>query len=284
MEEYGDNLYYADPRLGRTDGHCRLVLEAALDGFSFSVSDRQGERLAAGRVRIAFPGSRQRLLEKIVHFFETVAPFSGLRFEQVDLIRLDTCFALVPDVFFDADKCADLLNFSQGKVLGERILSRSVGQAVCVFPAEEQLESYFSSRSDRTEHRHSMEVFLRNAQENAVPGGRSVHLNAVGGYLQVVVLEGTSPVLANVFRFARPSDYMYYLTLAVAQTQTDLSSARFVFYGDPEAYFANREQIARNIGVECSSLAPRLKDVPFSPALDFVAYYDCYNVLNTRLS
>lgn len=277
-------MYYADPGLSGLQAPCRLTVEAALDGFSFAVSDLSGRRLGAGRVQIAFPGSRQRLLERAVRFFETVAPFCSLRFERVDLISLDDCFTLVPQEFFDAGKCADLLSFSQGYPVPGEVLWHVVGSAVCIFPAEEKLASYFASRCAELEQHHSMELFLQNARPHAVDKGRSIHLNAAGGYLQTVVFDAREPLLANVFRIRRPSDPVYYFTLAAAQTKTDLSTAHGVFYGDPQVYFDNRRQFERCASRERFRPAPRSSQADFSAALDFVAYYDWYNVLNIHPS
>lgn len=284
MTREKESMYYADPGLSRWQEPCRLAVEAALDGFSFAVSDLSGLRLGAGRVPIAFPGSRQRLLERTVRFFETVQPFSALHFERVDLIRLDEEFTVVPRDFFEADKRNDLLSFSQGYPVRSEVLWRAVGSAVCIFPAEEELSSYFASRCRRVEQHHSMELFLQNACSNASAQGRSLHLNAAGGYLQTVVLQGREPVLANVFRLRRPADPVYYLTLAAARTKTDLSAADCVFYGDPQVYFDNRRQFERCVGRGRFRPAPRMPQLDFCAALDFVAYYDCYNVLNTRQS
>lgn len=144
-----DGLYYADKRLEEPLAPCHLVLEAGEEGFCFSVRDASGARLAAGGLELAYPASEVRLLEQVVRFFETTAPFSGLAWERVDVIRLDDRFTVVPRAFFDPEKKADLLAFALGGMPDRPVCARQVGDAVCLFPEQTGLGEYFSSRTAR---------------------------------------------------------------------------------------------------------------------------------------
>ena len=260
---------------------CHLVLDAGEEGFCFSVRDASGARLAAGGLELAYPASEVRLLEQVVRFFETTAPFSGLAWERVDVIRLDDRFTVVPRAFFDPEKKADLLAFALGGMPDRPVCARQVGDAVCLFPEQTGLGEYFSSRTARVEQHHSAEVFLALARSNASPG-RSVHLNVAPGFVQAVVLEADDPVLVNVFRCRGMEQVMYYLLLVAERTQTREAEADFVFYGSPQVFLQLRRQLERYPGRY--RFARRLGgEGNYSPALDFVAYYDWYNVLNAQL-
>ena len=276
-----DGRYYADKRLDEPLAPCHLVLEAGEEGFCFSVRDASGARLAAGGLELAYPASEVRLLEQVVRFFETTAPFSGLAWERVDVIRLDDRFTVVPRAFFDPEKKADLLAFALGGMPDRPVCARQVGDAVCLFPEQTGLGEYFSSRTARVEQHHSAEVFLALARSNASQG-RSVHLNVAPGFVQAVVLEADDPVLVNVFRCRGMEQMMYYLLLVAERTQTREAEADFVFYGSPQVFLQLRRQLERYPGRY--RFARRLGgEGNYSPALDFVAYYDWYNVLNAQL-
>ena len=98
----------------------------------------------------------------------------------------------------------------------------------------------------------------------------------------VVVLEADDPVLVNVFRCRGMEQVMYYLLLVAERTQTREAEADFVFYGSPQVFLQLRRQLERYPGRY--RFARRLGgEGNYSPALDFVAYYDWYNVLNAQL-
>ena len=187
----------------------------------------------------------------------------------------------MPRAFFDPEKKADLLAFALGEMPDRPVCARQVGDAVYLFPEQTGLGEYFSSRAARVEQHHSAEVFLALARSNASPG-RSVHLNVAPGFVQAVVLEADDPVLVNVFRCRGVEQVMYYLLLVAERTQTRETEADFVFYGSPQVFLQLRRQLERYPGRY--RFARRLgREENYSPALDFVAYYDWYNVLNAQL-
>ena len=109
-----------------------------------------------------------------------------------------------------------------------------------------------------------------------------MHLNVAPGFVQAVVLEADDPVLVNVFRCRGMEQVMYYLLLVAERTQTREAEADFVFYGSPQGFLQLRRQLERYPGRY--RFARRLGgEGNYSPALDFVAYYDWYNVLNAQL-
>ena len=86
--------------------------------------------------------------------------------------------------------------------------------------------------------------------------GTSIHVNADFGFMQVAVFKDGMPVLVNVFDIKSPDDFSYYLLSACNQRN---ALARHF----PRRKFAVRKH-------------PEL----FSDALDFVAQYEYYNILN----
>ena len=219
-----DGLYYADKRLEEPLAPSHLVLEAGEEGFCFSVRDASGARLAGG-LELAYPASEVRLLEQVVRFFETTAPFSGLAWERVDVIRLDDRFTVVPRAFFDPEKKADLLAFALGGMPDRPVCARQVGDAVCLFPEQTGWESIFSSDSWLEQHHSAGNIPGFGAQQCRQ---RSVHLNVAPGFVQAVVLEGGRSVLVNGFPLPG-MDVTTCCLLVATDTQTREAEADLCF-------------------------------------------------------
>lgn len=284
MPKDTDSIVYADKRLSAPAigvEKLDLAVEVSECGFSFSLASAStGEYLAAGHLSLPLGGSHRRLLEKMIRFFETTAPFSGLEYRQVDLVYLDRDFTLVPGELFDREKAADLLSFAMGKDLRDGVLHEIVEQAVCVFYSREDIVRYFATKTISVREHHSAAVFLRRAFLQR-QSGRCVHANFSDGYLQVAVTEGEKLILDNVFRIERREDFMYYLLLTANQTGTDVSHVPFILYGAPEVYLKNMAEINRCLANY--RFAGRCPSECFSPALDFVAGYEYYNLLGGKL-
>lgn len=284
MPKDTDCIVYADKRLSAPATEAEafdLAVEVGECGFSFSLASAStGEYLAAGHLSLPLGGSHRRLLEKMIRFFETTAPFSGLEYRRVDLVYLDRDFTLVPEELFDREKAGDLLSFAMGKDLRDGVLHDIVGQVVCVFCSREDFVRYFATKAESVKEHHSASVFLHRAFSQR-QSGRCVHANSSDGYLQVVVTEDEKLILDNVFRIERQEDFMYYLLLTANQTGTNVSHTPFILYGAPEAYLKNMMEINRCLANY--RFAGRCPSERFSPALDFVAGYEYYNLLGGKL-
>lgn len=284
MPKDTDSIVYADKRISAPATGVEkfdLAVEVSECGFSFSLASAStGEYLAAGHLSLPLGGSHRRLLEKMIRFFETTAPFSGLEYRQVDLVYLDRDFTLVPRELFDREKAGDLLSFAMGKDLRDEVLHEMAGQAVCVFCSREDFVRYFATKATSAREHHSAAVFLNNVFSD-LGTGSCIHANSSDGYLQVVVTEGEKLILDNVFRLEREEDFMYYLLLTANQTGMDVSHTPFVLYGAPEVYLKNMVEINRCLANY--RFAGRCASERFSPALDFVAGYEYYNLLGGKL-
>ena len=279
-----DSIVYADKRLSAPATEAEkldLAVEVSECGFSFSLaSASSGEYLAAGHLSLPLGGSHRRLLEKMIRFFETTAPFSGSEYRQVDLVYLDRDFTLVPGELFDREKAGDLLSFAMGKDLRDGVLHEMAGQAVCIFCSREDFVRYFETKATTVREHHSAAVFLKNVFSD-LGTGCCIHVNSSDGYLQVAVTEDEKLILDNVFRIEREQDFMYYLLLTANQTGMDVSHTPFVLYGAPEVYLKNMAEINRCLADY--RFAGRCTSERFSPALDFVAGYEYYNLLGGKL-
>ena len=284
MPKDKEYIVYADKRLSASTIEAEafdLAVEISRCGFSFSVTSASyGEYLAAGHLFLPLGGSDRRLLEKTVRFFETTPLFSGLKYRYADIVYLDRDFTVVPGAFFDQEKENDLLSFAMGEDVREGVLHEIAEDVVCIFRGREDFVRYFETKATAVREHHSVAVFLKRVFSD--PGlGRCIHANSSDGYLQIVIVEGRELILDNVFCLEREEDFMYYLLLAANQTQTDVSCAMFVFYGAPEVYLRNMPGINR--WIVNYRFAGRCPSERFSPALDFVAGYEYYNLLGGKL-
>lgn len=284
MPKDTDSIVYADKRLSAPATGAEafdLAVEVGECGFSFSLASAStGEYLAAGHQSLPLGGSHRRLLEKMIRFFETTAPFSELEYRRVDLVYLDRDFTLVPEEMFDNEKAGDLLSFAMGKDLRDGVLHETVGRVVCIFCSREDFVRYFATKVKSVREHHSAAVFLNNVLSD-LGTGSCIHANSSDGYLQVAVMENEKLILDNVFRLEREEDFMYYLLLTANQTGMDVSHTPFVLYGAPEVYLKNMVEINRYLADY--RFAGRCTSERFSPALDFVAGYEYYNLLGGKL-
>lgn len=282
-----DNVIYSDKALYQyapEELSLGLSVELYPKGFSFSVRNvATGCYLALGEVPVPLGGSPRRLLELFVRFFETARPFNTLSFDRADIVYRDKQFTLVPSILFDEGKASDLLSFSLGRSIPAAdtgIGIADTAKTVCIFERRPDFVHYLQAKARQVEEHHSADVFLKGLLQGA-DSCRTIHVNAGGDLLQVVAMEGKKVLLGNIFELEKEADFMYYILLAANQTDSNERETHFIFYGDPDVYQKN--MLAINQCFPDYAFAGRKEGVPFSPALDFVAAYDHFNLLNGLL-
>ncbi len=279
-----DCLLYKDTALGSSDitnKDLRLSIELTLNGFSFSVDSMpQGLHLAVGSYTFRYgQASEQRLLAALVNVLETEPDISQLTFSTTHAMFLDTEFTMLPSELFSNEKASEYLGFTLGREIAPESASYDVVEKygmTCVYRFPQSIVDYLSSRCAAFERRHSSSVFLSSAAPMSL--GTSIHVNADFGFMQVAVFKDGMPVLVNVFDIKSPDDFSYYLLSACNQTGTDEKDAEFVFSGSPQEYIRQRNALARHFPRR--KFAVRKHPELFSDALDFVAQYEYYNILN----
>lgn len=275
---------YKDAALSSSDitnKDLRLSIELTFNGFSFSVDSMpQGRHLAVGSYTFRYgQASEQRLLAALVSVFETHPDISRLTFSIVRAMFLDAEFTMLPSELFSNEKAAEYLGFTLGREITPAAASYDVVEKygmTCVYSFPRSVSDYLSSRCAAFESIHSSSVFLSSA--DPLPLGTSIHVNAESGFMQVAVFKDGTPVLVNVFGIKSPDDFSYYLLSVCNQTGTDEKDAEFVFSGSPQEYVRQRDALARHFPRR--KFALRKHPELFPDALDFVAQYEYYNILN----
>ena len=278
------SILYADTALGSADilkKELRLSIELSLNGFSFSIKNiTDNTFLAAGSTVIRYGSTYQRLLSTIIDTFETKVEIASLKYAKVDIQYLDTMFTIVPEELYEPTHAVDYLSFTMGRDMGSTAIQTQTVDpisSVCVFTSNDKISEYFKTKSAEVHSHHSITTFLSHVQK--MPNQEhQIHVNTIGGYMQVVVFNGEKLLTANIYELKDQNTFSYYLLSLCNQLRLDERKVPIVFYGNPEEYVKQHDTLSRYFLNK--KYAQRTQTSLFSPSLDWVAQFEYFNTLN----
>jgi hypothetical protein len=246
MTAYNLHDRYFDPVTGHISSYfCQLFILIGQDYFQYCLLDTEKSkfialadfRLPSG---VKTPGLIYSQIENIIAEEELLRK----KYPSV-VIGVDTPHhTLVPAPLFDKDQVSEYLGFNFRIPENYQYIADHVQEIdaynVCGFP--EQLKEIFSGHFAKAAFVHSSTAILKATyyQHKINPESANLFLNVRSNYIDLVMFEGSRPVLFNSFSCMSREDLLYYTLFVIENSSLRPDQVRLCLGGmineDSESY------------------------------------------------
>ncbi len=277
------------PRFDATQGSdYRLSVLLLHDGFSFLVTHSGTlEILRLASYKLANVDLQQAELGGWpLHgkdYFEQLkeVELTQLDFQKVDIAVASYKFTIAPHEFFQLEGSINIMSAAHAVNAGETILTEPIFDAgpftAVLIPA--YISEYCEAIFPGAQLRCAPSVFVKGVmRKHSKLIARQVFLNIQRGFFEIAVIQGSRLLFLNAFRYAAPTDVLYYVIFVLEQLGFVPSEEKITLMGE----ISESSTISEQLKMYCESL--RFAEIPagleFGEAFAGIAPHNYFTLLN----
>ena len=236
----------ADPQFDAVQGiNCRLSVLLGLDGFSFLVTDSVSEkvlrvssyRLSHTDVQPAEPGV---WMANGNDYFAQLKKtgYTGFLWPKVDIAVVSPKISVAPHLFMEQGNELGIISAAYPVSANEKVLIEPVFDLgpVAATLAPAYISEHCSAIFSGCHMRNAAAVFVKGVlRRHSQLISRQVFINVHSGFFEITVIQGLRLLYLNAFKYASPSDVLYYVIFVLEQLGFVPSEEKITLLGDISA-------------------------------------------------
>ncbi len=239
-------LNLVDPQFDAVQGmNCRLSVLLGLDGFSFLVTDSVSEkvlrvssyRLSNTDVQPAEPGV---WMANGNDYFAQLKKtgYTGFLWPKVDIAVVSPKISVAPHLFMEQGNELGIISAAYPVSANEKVLIEPVFDLgpVAATLAPAYISEHCSAIFPGCRMRNAAAVFVKGVlRRHSQLISRQVFINVHSGFFEITVIQGLRLLYLNAFKYASPSDVLYYVIFVLEQLGFVPSEEKITLLGDISA-------------------------------------------------
>jgi len=235
-----------DPQFDAVQGiNCRLSVLLSLEGFSFLVTHSVSQkvlrlssyRLSHSEVQPSDPGVW------MTHGQDYFAQLRKLDYTRIAWQRVDIAVAspkisIAPHLFMEQGNELDIISAAYPVSANEKVLVEPVFDLgpVAATLVPDYIAENCSSIFPGSTLRNASAVFVKGVlRRHSQLISRQVFVNIHSGFIEITVIQGLRLLYLNAFKYASPSDVLYYVIFVLEQLGFVPSEEKITLLGDISA-------------------------------------------------
>jgi len=285
-------LHKVDPQFAASQGfRYRLSVLLAPDGFSFLVSHLNTQKILSISVykTARFSSLTDDFIgwpEKDETYFDLLKKVEIVEqhFQRIDIAIASHKITVAPFAFLEAGIAEELMSAAHFKNDVEEILSEEIanGGAVAsiLIPGyiKQNCETIFAGANLHCAASVMAKGILRKQPTTNL---RQVFINLQSRYFELVVIQGSNLLYLNTFKYAEPSDVLYFVVFVLEQLGLTPTDETITLLGD----FSESTAILSQLKLYCASLVyiEKPNELEYGEVLVGTAFHKYFTLLNIPL-
>lgn len=219
-----------------TEKFC-LVAQCDRERFSLAVLDNLTNDFLAFESWNYKKAVTQTLLAEQLDRLFTDHPWLLNGFKRVDVIITTEKFTLVPSSLFDSSTAHEMLSFNvplqDNQIVRTDILR--MADARMIYAIDPKLEKVLNRLAPSPRIRHHLTPLIEKAlSQSKNKNNKSIAVHIRQGQFDLIAVENGKLLLANVFEYHSPEDFIYYILFAAEQLRLNPEEFELNISGEVE--------------------------------------------------